>query len=287
MSVKEEHKRSNEQQGSGGDRSAQRPPRDEGQQPPQCERLIEVYRRVFEVVLADTPMLCEEAYRLRYQVYCVENPFEDPADNPGEMETDDYDERSVHTLLRHRAAGAVAGTVRLVLPSIESPNESFPFHHVCRDPLVNDPTRFPVSVMGEVSRFSISKEFRRRCGDSRYPTNADDGPKHGERRIIPNLTIGLIEGLVRMSLNAGVTHWCAVMEPALLRLLSRFGIYFKPIGALVDYHGKRQPCHQDLETFLTGIYRERKDVWEVVTDDGAHWQTLQRVLASRRYRKTA
>ena len=33
-----------------------------------------------------------------------------------------------------------------------------------------------------------------------------------------------------MSVREGMTHWAAVMEPALLRLLTRLGIHFNPLG---------------------------------------------------------
>jgi N-acyl amino acid synthase of PEP-CTERM/exosortase system len=58
------------------------------------------------------------------------------------------------------------------------------------------------------------------------------------------------------------------MEPALLRLLSRFGIYFSPIGPMVNYHGMRQPCHTNVERLLERVHKERIDVWEIITDNG-------------------
>lgn len=74
------------------------------------------YHQHFDVVRADTPTLLDLCYRLRYQVYCLENSFEDPARYPNKREIDDDDDRSVHTLLIHRATGAAAGTARLILP---------------------------------------------------------------------------------------------------------------------------------------------------------------------------
>ncbi len=241
----------------------------------QEERLIEVYRRWFEVVPATTEELREDVFRLRYQVYCVENPFEDPADNPDGLETDAFDHRSTHSLLIHRPSGNMAGTVRLVLPDPENPNESFAVQQVCQEPLLKDPERFPVAQMAEVSRFSISKGFRRRRGDTLYGiTDGRPLPADEERRVAPHMTLGLIESLVRMSVENDVSYWCAAMEPKLLRLLSRLGIYFDPIGPLVEFHGLRQPCFIKLETFLNRVQAERPDVWEVITDDGVHWDAF-------------
>jgi N-acyl amino acid synthase of PEP-CTERM/exosortase system len=61
------------------------------------------------------------------------------------------------------------------------------------------------------------------------------------------------------------------MEPTLLRLLTRFGIHFRKIGPLIDYHGKRQPAIGNVDEVLAGIYAERRDVWETITDYGDVW----------------
>ena len=61
-----------------------------------------------------------------------------------------------------------------------------------------------------------------------------------------HLPLGLIKSCVEMSVREGMTHWAAVMEPALLRLLTRLGIHFNPLGSLVEYHGRRQPCWVDM-----------------------------------------
>lgn len=238
--------------------------------------LVDVYSHWFESVLADSPERRAEAFRLRYQVYCVENPFEDPADNPSGEETDHYDAHSSHSLLIHRPSGMVAGTVRLVLPLPDDLDDSFALQRVCHEPLLRDRKQFPILRMAEISRFCVSKDFRRRRGDGLYPNIHDPEPRSAaeERRVIPHMTLGLIESLVRMSVRHGVTYWCAVMEPTLLRLLTRTGIHFDPIGPLVDYHGRRQPCFIKLSTLLTRVARERPDVWEVLTDRGRHWEAL-------------
>ncbi len=260
------------------------------------ERLVDVYRRWFDVIPATSDALLEKAYRLRYQVYCVENPFEDPAENPDGLETDEYDAHAVHSLLVHRPSGATAGTVRLILPEppmgavrlvLPDPKDrdgSLPILKVCDHPLLRDRQHFPVEEMAEVSRFCISKDFRRRRGDTRYPGVFDNpairpAPDE-ERRLIPHMTLGLIEALVRMSVENGVQYWCAVMEPPLLRLLARLGIHFDPIGEMIDYHGKRQPCYRKLDELLAQVWDERADVWEVLTDEGAHWDALKAIAGA-------
>src|SRR5690606_27668837 len=97
--------------------------------------LADIYERWFESALADTPEQRSQAFRLRYQVYCVENPFEDPAEHPDGEERDAYDAHSAHALLVHRPSGAVAGTVRLVLARPDRPDDSFALQRVCHEPL--------------------------------------------------------------------------------------------------------------------------------------------------------
>jgi N-acyl amino acid synthase of PEP-CTERM/exosortase system len=84
---------------------------------------------------------------------------------------------------------------------------------------------------------------------------------------------------VRMSIENGITHWCAVMEPTLLRLLTRLGIHFEPIGPMIEYHGRRQPCYIPLEVLLPRVQRERPDVWDVITRGGKHWADLCHLMS--------
>jgi N-acyl amino acid synthase of PEP-CTERM/exosortase system len=220
-------------------------------------------------------------FRLRYQVYCVENPFEDPAANSDGLEQDAFDARAVHALLLHKRSRSWAGAVRLILPNRQDPAHSFALQDVCSDPMISDPKLFPVLQMAEVSRFCISKEFRKRQGDWLYPQSNEQNDTTDERRVVPNMTLGLIEGLVQMSLDNGILYWCAVMERPLLRLLSRLGIHFENIGPLVEYHGRRQPCFLRIDTMLKQVREERPDVWEILTDGGRHWNRLESVLADR------
>ncbi len=231
---------------------------------------------MFVSVDADTPDLQNKAFHLRYQVYCVEKGYEDPDSFPNGLERDSYDSHSVHTLLQHRSSGRSVGTVRLVLPIASRSEWSFPLQIVCAQNRVNAGKWFPVAETAEVSRFCISKQFRM----DRNIAAEKIASAGGSAAL--DMTIGLIEGLVRRSAETGVTYWCAAMEPSLLRLLSRLSIYFRPFGPLLDFHGKRQPCWQDLSVLLERVYRDQKDIWRRLTANGAHWEELQ---ARRRVRR--
>jgi len=230
-------------------------------------KLADAFYHWFTTVSAATPALLEQAYRLRYQVYCVENSYENPGQHPSGYEKDEFDVRSVHTLLFERQSGAAAGTARLILPNRIALEKSFPIQRICKYPLLADRGHFTAARPAEISRFAVSKEFRQMTPDSFLPDWRDSFL--ADRRIVmPYITLGLMNGIIRMCIEQGITDLFAVMEPALLRLLSRFGIYFRPIGPLVDYHGMRQPCHADIESLLTRVRKERSEVWEVITDCG-------------------
>lgn len=223
---------------------------------------VNTYNEHFDVVRASTPSLLDEAYRLRYQVYCVENPFENPAEHVDGRETDIDDDRAVHSLLIHRRTGMTAGTVRVILPGEGRRLRPLPIHKVTHSPLLDKLSRHG---MGEISRFAVSKEFRGRLGESRH---ADIGFANGpstyatERRVVPYITFGLIRGVLETCLEHQIKYIAAVMEPALIRLLSRIGLIFEPIGDPVRYHGLRQPCVARLGDLIERSRSERAPLWQ-------------------------
>jgi N-acyl-L-homoserine lactone synthetase len=202
-------------------------------------------RENLTIEMANSPELIREAYRLRHQVYCIENNYE-----PGNLglEFDEFDAHSRHVVIRRNSTGEVVGTVRLVLARSGLGQVTFPLQQVC------DPTLLrtvPFRTTGEVSRFAISKE-RRRLDDA----------------SLGLMRLALVQGAVRLSAEAGHTHWLAVMEPSLLRLLRASGLHFQPLGPLVSYHGRRQPVCADLGLLLDRMSRECPEVWKFVTGDG-------------------
>ena len=71
-----------------------------------------------------------------------------------------------------------------------------------------------------------------------------------------------------MSIEHGITHWCALMEPTLLRMLAAMAIRFRPIGPSVEFRGRRQPCYIDVYEMLEAVRHERPAFWEMITDGG-------------------
>ncbi len=239
------------------------------------------FNRYFEVLPADTDALRREVYKLRFQVYCLETGFERVEDcrtvvedgRTVHLEIDDYDRRSLHYLIRHRRTGLYAATVRLILPDPEDPLAPYPIeeHCVLEAPVTDPAVR---RHLAEISRFAVSKEFKRRRGEAGTLAGVNPEPEiyfePDERRLLPHLSVGLFAGILRMARQEDISHCYAVMEPALLRLLRLFGVRFTTIGPDVDYHGLRRPCLAEIDTMLAGIRETDPAVWDLITEGGRY-----------------
>ncbi len=222
------------------------------------------YTRYFDVVIAETEPLLDAAYRLRYQVYCVENPFENAQEHPDGREIDGEDDRSVHSVIVHKRTGAAAGAVRLILPDSDPSARPLPMLRLLSPDMRARLVDLPVASTAEISRFAVSKDFRRRCGEDRYAdVRSNDGskPTAHERRLMPHLTYGLLRAIYQMSAEHDITHVCAVMEPALLRLVGHFGFEFELLGLPVSYHGMRQPCFGKVTHMMESVRSKNPGLW--------------------------
>lgn len=226
------------------------------------EALSALYDRYFLVKPASTPALLDAAYALRYQVYCIEHAFESSADQVGERETDRYDAHSVHAVLWHRQTEEVVGCVRLILPTAQEGLSALPIRRLLGPTERDRIDALPPATTAEISRYAVSKSFRRRTGEEFYPDVASDlSPDHA-RRLAPHMTLGLFRGVATLATAHGVTHLCAAMAPALLRLLERFGLSFERLGAPIEYHGLRQPCIASLEDLGRGLALTRNEYYQ-------------------------
>jgi N-acyl amino acid synthase of PEP-CTERM/exosortase system len=216
----------------------------------------------FRPVSADTRELIDKAFALRYQVYCLEREFEDPSQQTGLRETDHFDRHSVHSLIFHRPQEEPIGTARLILPQARP--HSLPIQELLRKTGMNACDYFPNHAVAEISRFAISKEFRRRRADTGSASGAEVKlERHGN---LPFL--GLFQMLLRQSVDLGIEYWAAVMEPQLLRMLALMGIRFQPIGPLVSYHGLRQPSFCHIPVMVRNLALTKPESWAIATNNG-------------------
>ena len=125
---------------------------------------------------------------------------------------------------------------------------------------------FPPRNTAELSRFAISKQFRRRRGEERYADVGFGDPTmsvvEAEIRLMPFISLGLIRGMFGICLEHRITHLAAVMEPPLIRILNRLGLHFMPIGGIVMHHGLRQPCFAVLDDLVQHSRGTDSIVWQ-------------------------
>jgi N-acyl amino acid synthase of PEP-CTERM/exosortase system len=214
-----------------------------------------LFERYFDVVQADTAEMRDLVYRLRYQVYCVENPYLDQ--NSSRREIDADDDRAGHILIIHRETGKAAGTARVIFPARYS-HRPLPIEGLLDFGNCTPLYRLPFATTGEVSRFAVPKTFRRWRGEcnARMRVNAS-----AEFQVMPLIALGLLSGVLRLCLQNGISHVAAVMEPSFIRLLSRFGLGFQAIGGLVEYHGTRQPCVARIQDLISQVREKESLLW--------------------------
>jgi len=218
--------------------------------------LLTRYNSYFHTSRAESQASLRAAQAVRYQVYCLERKFEDQAQHQTGHESDAFDTQAVHSLIFHRPTGEAIGTTRLIL---RLTGAELPIERLLAENGIRAGDHFPLETAAEVSRFAISNSFRR--GEETADTRGREC-----RGSMPCL--GLIQELLRQSVTLGLTHWTAVMEPKLLRMLAAMGIHFIPVGPIVSHHGLRQPSYCHLPTMLERLKRERPEHWMVVTDAG-------------------
>ena len=228
------------------------------------------FERYFELVSGNSPELVRRCQRLRYTIFCKEYSILDSTNYEQHVEADIYDKRSVHGILRYRRTQTDIATVRIILCDKQQPHSPFPIESfdILRRKLRDQNWRVPRQVLGEISRFCVLRYFRRRRGESQHLHGISDAfcdyDWHALNRWYPHITLGLFRLVVQLSRKNGVHYWYAVMEPSLIRVLSRVGIEFTPVGPLVEYNGLRQPCVGYVDDILAGIDRQRPEVLEFI-----------------------
>lgn len=206
--------------------------------------------------IASSAQLKREVYALRHQVYCEELHFE--AEKPDQIETDAFDERSIHCCIRHLGSQNLAGTLRLITSN--SPTEPLPIQQFCGHALTHSelhPSQFLPREICEISRLAVPATFRKRQVDQ-FEGGATGAINEAsfsaqELRFFPYIAISLYMSAIAMTYKTRRFHVFVMMEPRLARSLGFVGIYFQPIGPAIEYHGKRAPYYIDSRQIKPGL----------------------------------
>lgn len=227
----------------------------------------------FKVVVANTPKLREEVYKIRYKVYCQELGYEREEDCPNGMEQDIYDQRSVHCLLLHRQSGLYAGCVRLVLPELHKVDVNLPFERVYGKVSQSNIIEFknlPHYSFGEVSRLAVTAEFRKRRGESQTAhgvATVESEAAENEQRHFPLIAVGLYLAATSVAIELGLESALSLMEPRLARHLRRFGIRFHQIGEFVEFHGQRGLFQISRSGVLDGMNADSYELFQLLSSE--------------------
>jgi len=193
----------------------------------------------FKLVVANTPKLQAEVYKIRYKVYCQELGYEREEDCPNGMEQDIYDQHSIHCLLLHRKSAVYAGSVRLVLPDPHGVGMNLPFERFYGHLHLRD---LPYGSFGEISRLAVTANFRKQSKQV-----------ESETRLFPLIPLGLYLAAISVGQEFNLDGAFALMQPRLARHLRRFGINYHQVGELIEFHGQRGLFHFSLQAVLSDL----------------------------------
>jgi N-acyl amino acid synthase of PEP-CTERM/exosortase system len=212
------------------------------------------FRKYFQAIPALDEDLRRSAYRIRHAVYCEELGYE-PIRADG-MESDEFDARSVHCLLK-TLGGDFVGCVRLVMTDAADRAALLPFERLCATSLdrsLVDPARLDRTKIAEVSRLAVVSRYRRRRGEQKVPVainESDFGTP--ERPRFPYLAMGLYLGMLAQARHHGLETLFMLTDRRLAKQLSRLGASLRTIGEPIQHRGVRYPSMMGVQEVIDGL----------------------------------
>ena len=229
--------------------------------------LAESFNRYFAVAPALQEADKEDVYFIRHDVYARELGFEPP--RADQRETDAYDQRSLHCLMRTaEAVPRLVGCARVVLADPLAPDAPLPFERACRDSLFRDqidPAKLPRDSIAEVSRLAVLSDFRRRKGEERREVALDvsDFGDESQPRF-PYIPVGLYIASVLIARRSGVEYLFTLTEPRLAEHFGKLGVQITSIGAPIEHRGTRIPSLIRVSTVEAGLRLMIRPLWTAI-----------------------
>jgi N-acyl amino acid synthase of PEP-CTERM/exosortase system len=216
----------------------------------------------FEVYLADTLESKEIHYSIRYQVYCEEMGFENKDDFPLAREFDEYDNQSVHFIVRHKHSGQWVGAMRLIIKK----DQLLPIEKYCalNEPICNNVMHKTV----ELSRLCVLKEVRRRFNDIDPPHGICDESQNitetntvkllkNHRQCNRSIIWGLLNAATEYCYSANIKNWYFITTSVLERVLRKGQFNMQSIGEPCIHNGERFPFKKDvIDTYQNEVWRK-------------------------------
>ncbi len=223
--------------------------------------LVKAYKNDGQGVLVKLPELEEEALKIRYDAYCTEHDFE-PSNALG-VESDEYDDRALMALVRHKPSNNFVATVRFI-PSTHQ-DFDFPTAKACDQVY----SQFDVGDVNytEISRLCISYARMHDADMSR-----DEG-----RMVFP----ALLAASFGVSRDLKASHWLGCMEAKLINKLNRFyNVSLDWVGETFEHHGKRNPFLTKWDTIDRSVHGRHTILRDIMDFECARELTWNPALPS-------
>lgn len=198
-----------------------------------------MFDETFRVCFADTPFGVVLHQRIRYQVFCLDKGFEDPARFSAAQETDAWDDHSAHFIVQNKITSQWVAATRLVLP-----------HAALGLPVdklnVFDRKEMGESIdqVGEVSRFCIisnASNVETRRMNIQLPSALEEwGIGAIGKRQQFEVTLGMIRAVGIYALKRELDCVMLITDP-FARMLRTLGVVLRQVGPSVDHRGMRTP----------------------------------------------
>lgn len=200
---------------------------------------------VFELRLATTRAIENDAFAIRWQVYCRELGYEPTEKFPDQRESDAADRHAVQVVAYHRRTGLPVGCFRLLLADPARLEEPFHIEEICTDLRPGSLPRAGERRLGyaEMSRYCILAPFRRFTRQA--PAGMEPAHWQAEEPLRRGLATLMWLAAVHLAVHIRLDYILALMEPRLCQLARSWGFVFEAIGPGVDFRGLRVPYRID------------------------------------------
>lgn len=227
------------------------------------------FKRYFQIVPALGGELREEAYRIRHQVYCEDLKYE-PA-RPDRRETDEYDEQSLHCLIRSLKSGEFVGCTRLILCRQDDPHSPLPFEKTCAatlDRSIVDPQALARDKIAEVSRLAVISRYRLRRGERKSPAPLNE-ESFGTRLLprFPYIPVALYLATTELAAIHGIDSMFVLTDTRLATHFARLGVNVRQVGAPVEHRGLRVPSMLDVKEIIGGLNFIMRPLYNVIAQE--------------------
>jgi N-acyl amino acid synthase of PEP-CTERM/exosortase system len=222
------------------------------------DELMKTFMGGFRFKIASTQEEIEKALSLRHEVFIQELGYKMTEQDNKPLESDEYDNASVHCLLIHKNTGKTAGCFRIVttrtpgregftkLPVEEHGNEgiSHPTLH---------PSMLPRDRICEASRLAISKCFRLKLNNIDSQSSEPPTALEESKETYALIPVSLFLAAYSLAELLGNRHLYAMMTPTLPRLLRKSGFDFIRLGDTFEFHGRRNVFYINRSLAVSGL----------------------------------